>query len=286
MQHQLAGNVLVEAAYIGNLSHRIGSGNTEQINQLDYGRYGRLGSLLTADITSPDAVAAGISAPFPGFQGSIAQGLRPYPQYLGINGQTSMIGNSTYHAAQFKAQKTYSNGLSFLIGYTISKNLADVDVIPGFFAAGPQDGNNRRAEKSVTSIDFPQALVASYIYDLPVGPGKRFLNHKDFFSEHVLGGWAISAIQQYTAGGALGFVTNTYLPTTGDSLALSQPSLRPNRVPGVQARTGVSCSTSSIPGRASSSTRNTLGLRIGRYRNNLLASSELPQYNQAIKCLL
>jgi len=46
-----------------------------------------------------------------------------------------MIGNSTYHAAQFKFQKRYSSGLSFLVGYTISKNLTDVDSTPGYFSA-------------------------------------------------------------------------------------------------------------------------------------------------------
>jgi hypothetical protein len=241
IQHELRGNMLFEAAYIGNLSHRISTGSLEQVNQLDYQKYGSLGSLLSANINSSAAIDAGIQSPFPGFNGTVAQSLRPYPQYLGINGITSMIGNSVYHAAQFKLQKHFSNGLSFLIGYTVSKTVADVDATPGFFAAGIQDAYNRRAEKSVTSVDFPQDLVMSYSYELPFGPGKRFLDRQDVFSKHVLGGWNISGIHKYTSGAPLAFTTNGRLPTTGDTLSQSNPTLRPNRVLGVDARTGLSC---------------------------------------------
>src|SRR5262249_39866667 len=52
IQRQLPGNLLVEATYLNNLAHHIGTVNSEQVNQLDYGRYGSLGNLLAADITS------------------------------------------------------------------------------------------------------------------------------------------------------------------------------------------------------------------------------------------
>jgi hypothetical protein len=241
IQRQLPGNIVFSAAYIGNLTHHIGTVNSQQFNQLNYAKYGHLGSLLTADINSLGAAAAGILPPYAGFQGSVAQALRPYPQYSGINGDSSFIGNSTYHGLQIKAQKTFSNGLSFLLGYTISKNLADVDVIPGFFAAGVQDAYNMRAEKSVTSVDMPQALVASYLYELPVGTGKRFLHGNDVFSKYVLGGWSLAGVHTYNAGTPLGFTTNGRLPTTGDGLSLSNPTVRPNVVSGVSPRTSLSC---------------------------------------------
>ena len=232
IQHELPGQMLFEAAYIGNLSHHVSTGSLEQVNQLDYGKYGSLGPLLGANINSAAAINAGIKSPFPGFNGTVAQALRPYPQYLGINGITSMIGNSVYHAAQVKLQKHFSDGLSFLVGYTVSKTVADVDATPGFFAAGVQDAYNRRAERSVTSVDFPRDLVASYAYELPFGPGKRFLSGQDVFSKHVLGGWTVSGIHKYTAGSPLAITTNGRLPTTGDTLSQSNPTLRPNRVVG------------------------------------------------------
>jgi hypothetical protein len=241
VQRELPGNVLLEAAYIGNLSHHISSNGLEQVNQLNYQKYASLGPVLGSLIGSPQAIAAGIGAPFPGFVGTVAQALRPYPQYLGINGITSMIGNSTYHAAQFKFQKRYSSGLSFLVGYTISKNLTDVDSTPGYFSAGVQDAYNRRIEKSLSSIDSPHQVVASYTYELPFGAGKKFVNGKDVFSKYVAGGWSLSGIHTYRAGTPIAVGTNLRLPTTGDSLAQTQPTLRPNILSGANVRTGFSC---------------------------------------------
>jgi hypothetical protein len=152
-----------------------------------------------------------------------------------------MIGNSTYHAAQIKVQKRYSNGLSFLLGYTISKNLSDVDSTPGYFSAGVQDAYNRRAEKALTSIDSPHQVVASYTYELPFGTGKKLINGNDVFSKYVANGWSISGIHTYRAGTPISVSTNLRLPTTGDSLAQTQPTLRPNIASGVSPLTGLSC---------------------------------------------
>ena len=252
VQQQLPGKVLLSAAYIGNLAHHLGSVNNQQLNQLDYSsffaKYGsQAGSLLTQDINSAAAVAAGISPPYAGFQGSVAQALRPYPQFLGINGETSFLGNSSYSGLQIKAQKNFSNGLSFLLGYTISKNLSDQDTMPGYFAAGAQNAYNLRAEKSVTSTDLPQALVASYVYELPVGTGKKFLHGNDVFSRYLLGGWALSGVHNYNEGTPLGFTTSVRLPTTGDSLASTNPTVRPDEVSGASPLSGISCGGSFDP---------------------------------------
>jgi hypothetical protein len=80
------------------------------------------GSLLTQDINSAGAVAAGIPLPFPGFTGSVAQALRPYPQYLSVTNMGAQVGNSTYHAFQANVQKQVGD-LTFLANFTTSKQL-------------------------------------------------------------------------------------------------------------------------------------------------------------------
>jgi hypothetical protein len=242
MQPELPKNILEEVAYIANQSHHIATNTMNQVNQLDYAKYGGLGQLLTAPFDSPQALAAGITSPYPGFQGTVAQALRPYPQYLGINDVNAMIGNSTYHAMQVKLQKRFSSGLSFLIGYTLSKNLTDVDSTAGYFSSAVQDAYNRRAEKALSSIDSPNQVVASYTYELPFGPGKKLLSSNNAFNRYVAGGWAISGIHTYKTGTPLGVVTSTVLPTTNDSLSLSGTSLRPNLVQGVSPLSGINCS--------------------------------------------
>ena len=72
IQRQLPGSILLEAAYLGNLSHHVATTSLESLNQLDYAKYGRLGSLLNADINSAQAISSGIRAPYAGFTGTVS----------------------------------------------------------------------------------------------------------------------------------------------------------------------------------------------------------------------
>jgi hypothetical protein len=247
VQRQIPGNIVLSIAYIGNMSHHVGTVNDQLFNQLNYAQYGYLGSLLTAPYNSPGAVAAGIVAPYPGFQGSVAQALRPYPQYLGINGDSSFIGNDAYNSMQIKAQKTFSNGLSFLIGWTYSKQLGDVDYLPGYFAAGIQNAYNMRTEKAVTSVDMPNVVVANYVYELPVGSGRKFLHGNDVLSKYILGGWSLSGVHTYDAGTPMVFSTNGRLPTTADTLTQVVSPLRADVISGVNPIVGSGCGGSFNP---------------------------------------
>src|SRR2546427_2789856 len=90
--------------------------------------YYSLGTLLNSNITSAAVVAAGFKSPYPGFNGSLAQALRPFPQYVtALAGALSSatIGNSTYHSLQTKLEKRFSKGLFAEVVFTWAKNLAD-----------------------------------------------------------------------------------------------------------------------------------------------------------------
>ena len=242
VQHELPGKLLLEASFMGKYAHGLISGSAETINQLDYGKYASLGDLLTADVYSPQAQAAGIPIPYAGFQGTVAQALRPFPQYLTINNEGGAVSNNVYNSFQLKLQKHYSNGLSFLMGYTISKALTDlggIGNIPGFFASSPQDAYNRRAEKGLSNTDIPQSLLFHYLYELPVGPGKKFLNQSNVFTKYIAGGWSIAGVHSYNSGTPIAVVTQRVLPTMGS--ALNANALRPDRVPDVPIRTDLGC---------------------------------------------
>ena len=97
-----------------------------------------------------------------------------------------------------KAEHHFSHGFQYLVSYTFSKTLTNTNLTEEFGYAGPQNAYNLKAEKYLAGFDIPQALVASYIYALPWGPGEPWLNH-GFFS-NILGGWATSGILTYDAG--------------------------------------------------------------------------------------
>jgi hypothetical protein len=250
IQRQITSNLMVSIAYVGSKGTHLPALNIipNQVNP----SYLSLGNDLTMNVTClttgtcPAAIAAGVTLPYPGFTGQINQALRPFPQYGDFNQEDNSFtpdrtGNSTYHAMQLQANKRLSSGLSFLVSYTVSKNLTDADSagpgVSGFVGTNEFIGQNsydRSAEKAVSELDTPQTLVASFFYELPVGRGKRWVNQGGV-SDRVLGGWYAATILTYTSGQP----TEVYGPcngTAGDVLFAGchfTGAARVNIVPGV-----------------------------------------------------
>jgi hypothetical protein len=128
IQQQLAGNMVFEANYVGLHGTRENGYLLSNINQVDP-KYLSLGPLLTQGITSPTAVTAGIPIPYAGFTGTVAQALRPYPQYQTLTSYLAKLGKSTYNALELHLRQRFNNGLSFDINYTWSKNLGYADTV-------------------------------------------------------------------------------------------------------------------------------------------------------------
>jgi hypothetical protein len=210
------------------MGHGITNNALVNVNQVhpDYLRYG---TLLTRNIGDPAVVAAGFTRPYPGFNGTLAQSLRRFPQYLGVTTQDAPSGNSTYNALLVKSEKRFSNGLQFLVAYAFSKTLTDV-AFDGTDLTGPQDTNNRRVEKSLAHTDIPNRLVFSYSYELPFGKGKRWLSGGGVTGA-LLGGWSVAGIHTYQAGG-------TIRVTTPNALPIFNGHVRPNRAEGVPIKIG------------------------------------------------
>lgn len=222
VQKELWGGLVVDASYVGTQAHFMLNGGLDY-NQLNP-RYLTLGSLLASDINSTEARAAGIPLPYPGFTGTVAQALRPFPQYQSITLSSNPVSNNVYNSFQIRAQKRLNRGISFLITYTVSKDLTDA---PGYgggaFLGAAQNYYNLRAEKAVASFDVPQAFVAAYTYDLPLGKGKM-LNFGNSIANKILGGWTTSGIITLQSGNPVGITTELSLPAIG--------SIRPNVIPG------------------------------------------------------
>ena len=185
--------------------------------------------MLTQNITSAGAVAAGIKAPYPGFTGSVAQALRPFPQYLTINNNSNPNGNSTYNALQTKVTKRLSSGFSLLSAFTWSKSLSDGQISAGGGPSG-EDYYNRRLDKGLSVNDVPFIFAAGYTWELPFGKGKRFLSGNNVAST-VLGGWQLNGIHQYQTGKPVQLTANNSLP-------IFNGLLRPNVATGATLTAG------------------------------------------------
>ncbi|MCU0226857.1 MAG: carboxypeptidase-like regulatory domain-containing protein [Bryobacterales bacterium] len=223
LQQELAQDWMVELNYVAN--HTTGATNPglTNINQVDASNLS-LGSLLTQQVTSTAARQAGIPIPYEGFRGSVAQALRPFPQYLTVTEQAAKAGRSFYNGASARLRKRFSRGLQFEASYTWSRNLGYSN--PGEAGFGTtnnvlQDDGNRRLEWSLLPNDVTHAVVGFWTYDLPVGKGKRW------------GGWQLSGIHRYQSGVPLSIFTTNTLP-------IFNRVLRPDAVPGVDRPTGIS----------------------------------------------
>lgn len=214
VQRQISTNLMVDVAYVGSKGTHLPGLNIIP-NQVNPGFLSR-GACLQVNVANQatDPACAGqtaVALPFPTFTGTVAQALRPFPQYGDFNQEDNSFGpdrtgNSTYHALQTRVTKRFAEGLSFLVSYTISKNITDADSIgpgvSGFIGNNGfigQNSYNRRAEKAVSQLDTPQSLVVSFFYEVPTGRGKRYLNQAGAL-DRVVGGWHVSAIVRYSSG--------------------------------------------------------------------------------------
>ncbi|MGH9631923.1 MAG: TonB-dependent receptor domain-containing protein, partial [Bryobacteraceae bacterium] len=230
IQRQITNSLMVEVAYVGTKGTRLTSSNM-RINQL-HPDLMRMGLQLGLDVNSQAARDAGFQPPYAGFIGTVAQALRPFPQYFDITAPMETLGHSTYNSLQVQVQKRYAQGLNFSVAYTFSKKITNAgESQVGEQNAGPMDFYNLSLDKSLSYNDLPHVLAIGYAYELPIGEGKRYLNIRTPVLSHLISGWQISGMHRYQSGPPLrisgGFSTGIFSPN------------RPTYVPGQEVRTDV-----------------------------------------------
>ena len=107
---------------------------------------------------------------------------------------------SNFHSLQGKLTKRMSKGLQFLMSYTFSKSLdyGGSAASGGGAVGNPQTVTNLRAGYGPSGFDVKHRFVGSWVYELPVGPGKPWL--KSGFLSLLLGGWQLAGIATLSTG--------------------------------------------------------------------------------------
>jgi hypothetical protein len=222
VQRQLPKDVVLELTYTGNRGLNLVGRN--QLNQLHPDQL-KLGSQLNSRVPNPffGVIQTG---PLAAQTITLAQAIRPYPHFLQAESPIVMYGASTYHALYAKLERRFANGFSLLGSYTFSKVIDDtIASVAGFAGGGTVIGNvqnfyNLRGERSISSFNRPQVLVISYVWELPFGPGKRYLNHSGLAGK-IIGGWQINGMTTFSSGDALQI-------TGGNSSGSLEGTQRPN----------------------------------------------------------
>ncbi|MGC4051917.1 MAG: TonB-dependent receptor [Paludibaculum sp.] len=208
-QREFKGGFLLEAGYSAMIGTHLVA-NLLNYNQLDintlpaslnvFTNSGR--NLLNTTFNNSNGLvaAAGFTKPYAEFPDNFAlnRALRPYPQYNTVSTANGgdHSGHSSYHSMIIKVTKRYSKGLVIDSSYVLSKMLTDSDTMWGGGAA--IDMFNRRLEKALSNTDRTHELKFNYVYDLPFGPRKKWLN-KGLMSR-TIGGWRIGSVHRYASG--------------------------------------------------------------------------------------
>jgi len=125
VQYLLPQQTVLEVAFVGNKGTRLwgGVGAFSEYDGLPAKQLS-LGGILTDSVSNHPQYM-----PYPSFPGnlSVAQALRPYPQYFGVEEAFPYNSSSNYNSLQITATRHLTSGLGFLAAYTWSKAIGYVD---------------------------------------------------------------------------------------------------------------------------------------------------------------
>jgi hypothetical protein len=113
----------------------------------------------------------------------------------------SSAGNSVFHSGSIRFRKRLAKGIGLSATYIYSKSIDDASSIGGGGVVVAQNPFDIAADRGLSSFDQRHKFTGNWIYDLPFGENRRFLQ-KGFVS-HILAGWQYSG--NFTVASGLPF---------------------------------------------------------------------------------
>ena len=203
-EYQAAKGLLLEAGYSGSQGRKLlyGYGGFYQgmnINQVP-DQYLSQGNALNQQVPNP---FYGVITSGPLSQPTVlrSQLLRPYPQFQNIYILDQPGATSSFNALLLRATGRIGTGLTLIASYQRSRAIDNSSEDQGW-EVGDQfrDVYNLSLEKSVSAHDVPNSFALSYVYELPVGRGRKFGSNLNPVVNALVGGWESSAIWTIQSG--------------------------------------------------------------------------------------
>jgi outer membrane receptor protein involved in Fe transport len=162
-------------------------------------------------------------------------------QFLGFAALSAYLdssANSIRHGAYVSLRRRMAQGVMFTTNYTFAKSIDDASDSGGvrfvdfnIIRSNGQVmvGAPRSNDRSVSTFDVRHAFSSTFLWDLPVGKGRKFLPSAPKWLEQAIGGWTLSGTGRIQQGTPLVVVIRD-----GNQLAPGNlRAIRPNLVPGV-----------------------------------------------------
>jgi hypothetical protein len=281
VEHELPGNFLVSAAYLGTRGVRLFSRGAVNLctGQLD---------------PAAGTCARPLDQFFPGTGGNpdpngTTDPMNTADPYGSVDFKSD-VGSSAYHAMQLTLERRFTNGFSFQSRYTWSHSIND-GTVGGGEANGPENVNCLHCDKGPSVFDIRHNFTANAVYELPFGPGKAYLQGGGVM-EKIVGGWSFSGIGIWHSGHPL--TVNMKLPGN-DTFRLpdgnDQTNQRPDIVPGVPltlpggGRNGmplINVAAFQLPPLVMDSKQNDLFTRFGNAGNGIIRALDAWQVDIAL----
>jgi hypothetical protein len=169
LQRELTANTVVDAAYIGSKIIRVGIPDSN-LNQLTVEQLA-LGSSLLQRVPNPYFGIVPSSSSLGGPTISVAQLLKPYPQYTSVSLYRHNVGTTAYHGLTVGLRRRLSRGVTYSASYTRSSlvddasSVFDASILTGPVANYPvADSFHRARERDRSTGDIPHLFVASVVW--------------------------------------------------------------------------------------------------------------------------
>src|SRR5215510_5679508 len=118
---------------------------------------------------------------------------RRFPNYPAINYLTNGAGHQ-YHSMSIEVERRFVKGFSYQGSWVWARDIGDIDR-----GASPENTYDRERERGVW-LDIPtHRVTGNFIYELPFGRSKRWLNSGRAI-QTVFGGWELAGIYSYHSG--------------------------------------------------------------------------------------
>jgi len=119
------------------------------------------------------------------------------------------LSNSTWNGFKMEVGKRFSAGTYLQFQYTLGKGLTDYTGGQGLYS-DYRDNLNRRLDKTLQQYDSTHIIQTNGIWELPIGPNRRFLNGLTGWQNGILGGWQLNGIFQVATSRPSTVTSNRY----------------------------------------------------------------------------
>ena len=198
IQRELPGRLVADIGYVGNRSN-----NLIVFADFNEARPNRLGENASIQARRPNQAFSAITVTWP-------------------------HATANYNALQFRLERKFTNGFSFLNSFVWSKTIDTtgqaLEAQGGSGGrASPQSFYNLAAERAVSDFDQPFNNTTAIVYEVPFGKGRKFGSSMPAAAEWLTGGWQFNAIHSLLSGQP---VNLSYNPAAAFQVSQTLPDWR------------------------------------------------------------